>query len=139
MRAGDVGKRLVDGDPPSDFATTRDIVRGVAQIDSMLVPLEERRRDRKITISGEAVADAADMRIHPEDLLGNDQPAARLARWVGSIGDALEADPCARHRMALPVRRRQLSHPVAIARARPTQHGRFQPRTRAKKSPLGGI
>ena len=57
----------------------RDVVGQVAQVDARLDPVEERRGDRDVALRGVALADAPDVAVDAEDLLHDDQPAARGA------------------------------------------------------------
>ena len=86
-RRGNVGESRLGAGPRLELATARDIFRGVADIEAALVSVEERRRDRHIAICREALANRTDVAVHPEDLLHDDQPAARLAlpRRIGAV------------------------------------------------------
>ena len=68
----------------------------VAELDAALDPVEQRRRDREIAVGRIAVADRPDVAVDPEDLLHDDQPAARPPRGLGAI----DAEPVAVGRRA---------------------------------------
>src|SRR5438552_4431922 len=86
-RRRDIGQRHLGGGSGLELATARDILRRVTDIEVALIAIEQRRRDGHVTIGREAAADAADVAVDAEDLLGNDQSPAWLAlpRRIGTI------------------------------------------------------
>jgi hypothetical protein len=67
-----------------------DVLRRVAQVDAALAAVEERGRDHRVAVLGEAFADALDVTVDAEDLLRDDDAAARLAFGIGAVGRELE-------------------------------------------------
>ena len=61
-------------------------LRVVADVETLLDVVEDRRGDGQIPFRGEAVGHLADMRVDAEDLLDDDDPAQRLARGVRPPG-----------------------------------------------------
>ena len=59
----------------------------VADVEAFLDVVEDRRRDREIALGRELVGDRADMRVDAEDLLHDDDAAARACR----LGSARQA------------------------------------------------
>src|SRR5690606_36071333 len=86
-----VEERLVELDLGAEVAPLRDVLGAVAELDSLLQAVEERRRHDVVALAREAVGDGADVAIDAEDLLKNDHRAARLACRLGHIGPELVA------------------------------------------------
>ena len=90
-RRGDVLQRRGESGHGLPFAPARDVLRRVADVDVALVAIEQRRGDRPVAIGGVAVADAADVAVDAEDLLRDDEPAARRSGGIGTIGGKPES------------------------------------------------
>ena len=81
-RGGDVGERVVDAGFRLELASLGDVLGRVTQVDIRGVAIEQRRCDRHVAVRGVAVADAANVAVHPEDLLGDDDGAPRRGGGV---------------------------------------------------------
>src|SRR5690606_801403 len=84
-RRFDVGERLVERHLLAERPAAGHVVGAVAELDATLDPVEQRRRDDDVALPGIIVAHRADVAVHPEDLLHDDQRAARLARRIGPV------------------------------------------------------
>jgi len=69
-------------------------VRRVADVEALLRAVEHRRRDRHVAVGGIAVGDVLDVAVHAEDLLDDDDGAARFPRRIGAVGVELVAVGC---------------------------------------------
>ena len=76
-RGGDVAQHLLAINPAGDRHAARSRVSVVAGLELGLDMLENRRRHGEVALGREPVGDVADMRIDAEDLLDDDDPAAR--------------------------------------------------------------
>ena len=82
----DVGERILERDPLADGAAAGDVVGAVAELDAGLDPVEQRRRDDDVALCRIVVAHRADVAVDPENLLRDDQGAAR--RLLGQADTA---------------------------------------------------
>src|SRR5579872_545278 len=85
-RGGDVAQRLLTVNFAGDRHAARSRGRVVAGLEPGLDMLENRRRYGQIALGRKPVRDIADMRIDAEDLLDDDDRAARSARGIGAPG-----------------------------------------------------
>src|ERR1043166_4055405 len=93
---GHVQKRELGGRLGLELASLCSIRRRVPDLEIALIAIEQRRRDGDVAVLREAVADAAHMAVHAEDLLHDDDRAAylRLALRPGTISRYSETVGC---------------------------------------------
>ena len=83
---GDVLQGILPRYLAADFPAGRHIGLIVAQLHTLLDPVEQSRRDRQIALGGKTVGHGADVAVGAEDFLDDDQPAARLSGRLGLVG-----------------------------------------------------
>src|SRR5262249_5996244 len=80
---------VVDGELAAHRAPALDVRLLITRLEAALDAVEQRGRDREVTLLGEAIGHALDVVIDAEDLLNDDQRAPRLARRRGLVGGEL--------------------------------------------------
>ena len=73
-----------------ELARIGDLVRRVAALEVLRLPVEQRRRNRGIAFAGQPVADRANVMIDAEDFLNDHDAALGRARRVGAISAQLK-------------------------------------------------
>ena len=90
--AGDIFERTFETDLADQCATALETVVVVAEFDAGFDMIEKRRRNRGVAECCELVGDTADVRIHPENFLHDDDAALGRAFGLGHVSaDALHA------------------------------------------------
>ena len=77
LRRSDIGEHLIPGNPAAQVAAGDRILLRVAELDAGTDAVEQRRRHDMIALRRIAVADAPDVRGDAEDLLQQNEAAAR--------------------------------------------------------------
>jgi hypothetical protein len=67
-----------------------DLVRRVAALEILSLPVEQGRRHGGVALAGQPIADRADVMIDAEDFLDDHDAALGGARRVGAIGAQLK-------------------------------------------------
>ncbi len=73
-----------------ELARLRDLVRGVAGLEVLHLPVEQRRGDSGVAVSRQPVADCADVMVDAENLLDHDDPALGGPGRIGAISAQLK-------------------------------------------------
>ena len=74
-----------------ELAGIGDFVRRISALEIRLLAIEQRRRNGRIAIGGEAIAHRPDVMIDAKDFLNDDDAALGRPARVGAIGAELEA------------------------------------------------
>src|SRR5438445_4508389 len=85
-RGPKVGDHLLPADLAPEGPPALDVARPVAHGDVALDTVEERRRQREVSVGRIAVAHRLDVRVDAEDLLDDDEAPSRRARRRGAVG-----------------------------------------------------